>query len=280
MIPEPPPGASGTTPPRPDLRVGPPSTAADAAVGSGPRGLPAVTWGLWEALGIWAVGNLLVGVILVAGIVIAIGGVRAGEDLPGGLEILATLLADVAFASTIAVWLSARHKGWVAALGIPERGRRLREIGWGALAGLVLYPAIAIVVGILFQLVFQLFSDEPVSTPDQLPTDLTTAGKVLSVLLAVVVAPITEELFYRGVLFRSVRDRHGFWPGALVSAFLFGAVHYVPAPWQDFVLLQSIMVCTGFGLAWIYEWRGTIVAPIAAHMVFNVIGVAFILGSG
>jgi membrane protease YdiL (CAAX protease family) len=65
-----------------------------------------------------------------------------------------------------------------------------------------------------------------------------------------------------------------------VSALLFGLVHFVPAPWQDFVLLQSIMVFTGLALAWVYERRGTIVASIAAHMVFNIIGITFILGFG
>ena len=38
------------------------------------------------------------------------------------------------------------------------------------------------------------------------------------------------------------------------------------------------MVFTGIGLAWIYERRGTIVAPMAAHMTFNVVGLVVILG--
>jgi membrane protease YdiL (CAAX protease family) len=38
------------------------------------------------------------------------------------------------------------------------------------------------------------------------------------------------------------------------------------------------MVGTGLGLAWVYERRGTIVASIAAHIAFNVIGVVAILG--
>jgi membrane protease YdiL (CAAX protease family) len=246
---------------------------------TGPRGIPAVTWRLGEAILIWLAGNLGVGLV-VAVVVFSIAGVDAADDVGEGVaSIVATLIADVAFVGVIVGWLSARHKGWVAALGIPERGRWLVQVGWGALGGLLLYPAI-LVVAIPLQIFFQLFSEASVSTPEQVPSDLSSLGKVLTVVLAVVVAPVTEELFYRGVLFRSVRDRHGFWPGALASAALFGLVHYVPAPWQDFMLLQSIMVVTGIGLAWIYEWRGTIVSSIAAHMVFNIIGITFILGSG
>ena len=74
-----------------------------------------------------------------------------------------------------------------------------------------------------------------------------------------------------------MRDRHGFWLGAAVSSLLFGLVHFVPAPWPDTVLLQTTMVFTGLALAAIYEWRGTLVSCIVAHMSFNVIGVVFIL---
>ena len=61
-----------------------------------------------------------------------------------------------------------------------------------------------------------------------------------------------------------------------VSAVMFGFVHW-SGPWQDAVLLVGLMTGTGFALAAIYQWRGTIVAPIATHMVFNIIGLTLIL---
>ena len=48
------------------------------------------------------------------------------------------------------------------------------------------------------------------------------------VLYAVVMAPIAEELVFRGSIFRSVADRRGFWPGAIASAIPFGLIHVVP----------------------------------------------------
>ncbi|MBI2237941.1 MAG: CPBP family intramembrane metalloprotease, partial [Actinobacteria bacterium] len=74
-----------------------------------------------------------------------------------------------------------------------------------------------------------------------------------------------------------LRDRYGFAAGALGSAIVFGLVHYMPAPWQDTVLLMSVMVFTGLGLAYIYERRGNLVASIVAHATFNVVGLVFIL---
>ena len=95
------------------------------------------------------------------------------------------------------------------------------------------------------------------------------AAALMTAFLALVLAPITEELFYRGIFYRSLRDRHGVLVGAVVSALLFGASHVVDAPWRDVVFLQTLMVFTGAGLALIYERRANLVADIAAHTAFN-----------
>ena len=149
--------------------------------------------------------------------------------------------------------------------------------GYGFVAGLILYPVIAFVVGLPLTILFSALSGEDATTPDQLPPHLTGAAVVASVILAVLIAPVVEETYFRGILFRSIRDRHGFWPGALISGVLFGLVHWVPSPWQDAVLLQTIMVFTGIALAWIYERRGSLLANVAAHMAFNAVGIVLIL---
>ena len=63
------------------------------------------------------------------------------------------------------------------------------------------------------------------------------------------IAPIGEELFFRGVLFRSLRDRHGFWVGAVGSAIGFGLIHYIPGSAVDAALLMIVMFFTGLALA-------------------------------
>ncbi|MGE5226754.1 MAG: lysostaphin resistance A-like protein [Planctomycetaceae bacterium] len=271
-------------PPRPDLQGPAPVPGIHPAGRPGPfarDGLARaerVTWSWLEAIGLFFVGNVLIGQVLVLGLFLALSGVQRVEDLAGSMQVLATILVDVVFAAVMVGWLARRHPGWLRRLGLPGPGAWGRAIAWGAGMGVLLYPAIAIVVGVPLTLLFEAVSGRTVTTPEQLPQHLSTMGKALSVVLAVAVAPPTEELFFRGLLFRSIRDRLGFWPGALISAVLFGLAHYVPAPWPDAVLLQTVMIFTGLGLAWIYERRGTIVANTAAHMVFNVVGLLLILG--
>jgi uncharacterized protein len=91
------------------------------------------------------------------------------------------------------------------------------------------------------------------------------------------VAPIAEELVFRGLIYRAIRDRWGVVAGAVLSAIPFGLIHYVAdQPWRDVLTLQLTMVVTGICLALVYEWRKTIVANMASHAVFNLIAVVVI----
>jgi uncharacterized protein len=277
MMPEPPPPPPPTPddlPPMPDVG------RADAPLepqgpGPGPQGLPAVDWSFGRAVLVGVVTNLVLAQLVVAGIAFAVLGITSSED---PATVTAALVSDIAWLAFMLFWLERWHQGWRDRVGVFLTGRG-RDAAFGAIAGLLLYPIIALVVAIPLTILFGAVSGKDATTPEQLPQHLDTAQVVASVLLAVVVAPIAEELFFRGVLFRSLRDRHGFWIGALVSAFVFGLVHYVPAAWQDTMLLQTIMVFTGIALAWIYERRGNLVANVAAHMAFNTVGIVLILWS-
>jgi membrane protease YdiL (CAAX protease family) len=155
---------------------------------------------------------------------------------------------------------------------------RLADARWGALAGLALYPVVAFGVGTIVALFLGALSGEPVVTPEQLDARLDAGGRVLAVVYGTGIAPVAEELFFRGVLFRSLADRRGFWVAAVLSGLLFGLVH-LPAEGGDVadrLLLPIVMTFTGIGLAWIFERRGSLLAPIAAHAVFNAIGLTLI----
>jgi len=257
-------------PPRPDtgVTIGVADELPDARVRS--------TWGWFEAVGVYFLAFLIAGFATIP--IIAVLGDTSVRGGIGPTEIVATVVADLVITAILVSWLSRWHKEWRGAMVLPPpSGTIWRHVAFGAIGGIILVPAVGL-VSYALQVIFQQVVGHTVTTPDQVAPGLDTPGKLGLVLLAVVVAPATEEFFFRGTLFRSVRDRHGFWPAALASAIPFGLVHYVPAPAIDALLLQVTMVFTGLGLAWIYERRGTIVAPVAAHMLFNVIGVVTILG--
>jgi membrane protease YdiL (CAAX protease family) len=90
------------------------------------------------------------------------------------------------------------------------------------------------------------------------------------VCLATVIAPLTEEMLFRGGLFRYARTRLPRWAALLVPALLFGALHANLASFAPLVVLGII-----FSLA--YERTGRIGTTIVAHGLFNLNTIVLIL---
>lgn len=88
--------------------------------------------------------------------------------------------------------------------------------------------------------------------------------------VACVLAPINEELVFRGLIFRYARQRFGRGVALALSGVLFGALH---GNWAGFLPLAVL----GVGLAIAYEQTGDIRVPIVAHALFNLNTVLFIL---
>ena len=79
---------------------------------------------------------------------------------------------------------------------------------------------------------------------------------------AIVVAPVCEEIVFRGYLYGVAKRYCGPFVGALGTALAFAAAH---------ASLVALLPLALFGLllAWLYERTGSIWAPIAAHACFN-----------
>ncbi len=89
----------------------------------------------------------------------------------------------------------------------------------------------------------------------------------LMAFAAVVVAPVCEEIVFRGYLYGVAKRYCGAFAGALATSLAFAAAH---------ASLVALLPLAMFGLllTWLYERTGTIWAPIAAHACFNAATVA------
>lgn len=91
--------------------------------------------------------------------------------------------------------------------------------------------------------------------------------------LVCVVAPLTEELFFRGFLFGGLR-RRGLAVAAIVSGLAFGLAHVGGSPIGFIVPLAAL----GIILALLYERTGSLYPPIALHALNN--SIAFGVSDG
>jgi membrane protease YdiL (CAAX protease family) len=91
---------------------------------------------------------------------------------------------------------------------------------------------------------------------------------LLALLVTAVAAPVCEESFFRGMLFRLLRARVRLWAAVLISAAAFGLAHASPS--VSWALLPTFMVM-GIVLALVYERTGWLTNSILLHGLSNAI---------
>lgn len=93
-----------------------------------------------------------------------------------------------------------------------------------------------------------------------------SGGLFMEIVSAVIAAPILEELFFRGMIYKRLRDMINVKAAVVVSALFFGAFH---GNLVQFVYAFII----GLMLAYVYEKFKTIWAPVIFHIGANLISV-------
>lgn len=162
-------------------------------------------------------------------------------------------------------------------------GRSLAETfafrfgGWGdvALGFLVFVMAtvLSIVVGSVF-VESERFRGENTELFRHFRDDV--FGYAVVVVLAVVVAPLVEELFFRGLLQPVLIDRYGVERGLVGQAALFGLVHISPSEGTHNVSVVVVVAAMGWVFGWAAHHYGRLGPGIVAHAMRNALSVTVV----
>ena len=87
---------------------------------------------------------------------------------------------------------------------------------------------------------------------------------VLALIATAIVAPVCEELFFRGMLYRYLLRRWPVWGAAVVSATVFSALHFIP-------ILIPVFLFLGLILTIQYEITGSLTNSMMIHATGNAI---------
>src|SRR5204863_6383154 len=88
--------------------------------------------------------------------------------------------------------------------------------------------------------------------------------------MAIILAPIAEEMLFRGILYPTLKQ-NGFRRSAFIlSSFIFALVHLN-------LMLIVPLTFLALVLALLYEFTGNLSAPIAAHCLFNALNFSLML---
>jgi membrane protease YdiL (CAAX protease family) len=158
----------------------------------------------------------------------------------------------------------------------------LEDTIWSCSIGIGLVYGMAFVSNIIVMTLLALFGAKQMdSTNQQLVEQLLNVAPSLMLFQAVVLAPVLEEVLYRGLIFRTFYSYHKN-IAHIVSAFLFGFSHIYSGLFSGDVtqMIHIIPYMTmGFVFSYAYEKRKNICVPILMHMLNNLIAtlLSFIL---
>jgi membrane protease YdiL (CAAX protease family) len=160
--------------------------------------------------------------------------------------------------------------GLVLLLAVVAHNSSWRELGlalvpakkffrYGIMGGLVLLAVI-----FLLSVPIEILNPdlEPQAYEEMLRTVQGAGQFLLLLLMGAVLAPISEELFYRGMIYPLARYSLGTLGGAIVAGLIFGLAH-----WD---LWRAIPLAIGGAiLCYLYEKSGSIWTTATAHGIWN-----------
>jgi uncharacterized protein len=230
--------------------------------------LPRVPWGFGGS--IWGlIGGLLLVVIVPPLLVLPFDPNLADPDKASDAGILATQALFDGLLVTVALGMASGGRFRLRE-ALPLLGFRRFEpsaIGWVfAVLGIYYAGAIAFSAIILQPKQEDIGKELGVCNPG--------VGIVIAAVLAIVVlAPVAEEIFFRGFFFAGLRTRWSVWPSAVLSGAIFGLVHAPTGPTAAIPLAGL-----GVGLAWLYNKTGSILPCVLAHFLNNALAISVVIG--
>ena len=235
-----------------------------------PSVMPASTRLTWAAVG-WAAG-------FVASVVATI----AAAIVLGGAEVLdpeQNLMESVGVVGLVLLQVPL----WLGLLGTPLMARRYgldwrRQLGWtmrlrDAPVGIGIGLAMQLVaVPLLYWPIFRIFGELDVEEPARELTNLagTPLDVALLVAMTVVMAPVSEEVFFRGLVQGALRDRIGPAWAVAISSMAFAITHFQLQQFPAVLLVgvvHSLLVLR----------TGRLGSALWSHASFNAVTVAVLL---
>lgn len=108
---------------------------------------------------------------------------------------------------------------------------------------------------------------------------ITASYPILMIFVSCVLAPVVEEILFRGIVFGWIYE----WNpkmAHLISSFIFGFIHIMSAVLTGNISewVQIFSYCfMGFVLSYLYEKHNNIYVPILSHMMNNIISMCIVL---
>ena len=225
----------------------------------------------------WTVGDIARFSVLFLALAIILG--WAGEWLghlwpaifhENGRLILHGTLVDVSALLLILYFTHTKHHHHFFKEQI-RRGSVWKDVGVGISVYLAVLPIVLALLLFLVWLVSLFHYEPPPQKIVEVFIEESTKKSPLmiyGVLLAAVVGPVIEEIFFRGFFYAALRKKYSAIPSALIVSIFFAFLHESAFAFLPIFLLSLL-------LTYAYEKRKSIIAPISLHVCHNVLFLSY-----
>lgn len=165
------------------------------------------------------------------------------------------------------------------ARGIKGLGLRLktvpRDLGLAFLTLLAVWPLVLAAMGLTI-MVTRMWYGQGYQIPQHealklLSESVAVPLQVLLAIMAAAVAPVVEEMLFRGLFQTTIRSYlQRPWPAIVLTSLLFASIHEDISHWPSLFVLA-------LGLGYAYEKSGSLLRSIFMHAMFNGINIAIVL---
>lgn len=201
----------------------------------------------------------------VAGVLVELVGADVGEPIPFSLVFVGQAVGTLI---VIAMYSRRVSGSFGADTGLVLAGRDW----WAIFAGMGLQIAVALLTVPLLRVMF------PEGAPSQGVADIAgeseTSLEIIAIFVSVaVIAPILEEILYRGMLLSWLNRFMGKWGAIMVSAAIFAGIHLVD--WNARAAVPGLFI-VGLVLGWAAMRRGDLSLAVPLHAGVNTLA-AFLI---
>ena len=164
---------------------------------------------------------------------------------------LITLISDLAVLVILTVFFLVRKKKPLAEAGLVRTEPAC--VGAACAAAPLLYAAVTLVMSLLPEAWLESYIDASAAL---------TQDDVFTILATVVLAPVTEEVIFRALIFSRLERAMPGWLAAVLSALAFGLCHGQPV-WMAYAFVLGLV------FAFLRLRTGSILPSMLAHFIFN-----------
>ncbi|MFH1715598.1 MAG: CPBP family intramembrane glutamic endopeptidase [Elusimicrobiota bacterium] len=183
---------------------------------------------------------------------------------------LSMMIMNILPCMFLILYMKRKYNQGVHFMGVHKKDV-MKNLGFGIISYITAYPLLFIALVITFIVVQYVGAYIPPHPIVPMMIEDESKVNILSLIIfSCIVGPVTEEIFFRGMIYPFLRKRSGIVLAAILSSLCFALMHFN-------IIIAPIIFITGLLFVYLYEKSGSLAPGIFIHILHNTVMVSWVL---